>query len=541
MWLPELTPSNLLAIKALTAHSEEALDPMQYFEHYARNLLTLEDDPRFSMPLYPDFEDYNYLHDTSRLKQVYLNDFDFNLEEDREAIARLTRMEFEGNSFDTIAKCQCGHMKGNYLRGSDRVCPQCGTKAEVFLDQGEDTRIWLKCPEGVKKFVNIGFFTTFFNNITVGNPSPKIGVPRFFIDPTYRAEQKKKRNGSNMAIQQMLADLGIKEVNLNSFYDNCDRIMEYLLVGPGSRWTKYKNDGMQILDFYYKYKHLAFCDYMKVPNRYCTVLEKVGKEVRSYQHQPETAKLYNAIADTAKSNSCYTLKDAELLKNVNIVGKNLVALADQFRMVNNPKALFNKPGVNRKHVCAGPIPKTGRSVITSQTGIFNADFIIMPWKMVTSILEQEITSHLYRQGFTPKKARALIMRSAYEIVPEIDAYLKDIEENRKCIVQAGRNPSIEYLSRRGNFLKVNRDLEDESIKIAITGVGEYNADFDGDQMYVIFLTDNESKAKAYGSMGHHQVLDKNVPFKVSKYAGQTATVTMNLNTLMMQTELEPDD
>ncbi len=58
-----------------------------------------------------------------------------------------------------------------------------------------------------------------------------------------------------------------------------------------------------------------------------------------------------------------------------------------------------------------------------------------------------------------------------------------------------------------------------------------------DQMYVLFLLDNESKAKAYGAFGHHQTLDKNVPFKVSRYAGQTATNLMNLNTLLMQTEL----
>lgn len=538
MLFPELTPSNLLAVNALTKYSEEALDPMKWFMGYASNLpYSLEDDPAFSQPLYPDFEDYNYLHDVSRLKHAYLNDFDFNLEEDREALSRLTRMEFEGNSFDTVAKCQCGHMKGNYLQGSDRECPRCGTKAEVFLDQGEDTRIWLRCPEGVKKFVNLGFFSTFFNNITIGNPSPKIGVARYFIDPAYRATQKKNRNGSNMAMTQMLTELNIDEINLNSFYDNCDRIMEYLLIGNGARWTKYRNEGQQILDFYYSYKHLAFCDYMKVPSRYCTVLEKTGKEVLSYQHHPETAKLYHAIADTQKSNSCYKMTKRDLQKNIDITGKNLVALADQFRMVNNPKALFNKPGINRKHVCAGPVPFTGRSVITSQTGIIHGDEIIMPWKMTVTILEIPITSYLYRLGFTPIGARKMIARAAYEIVPEIDAFFRDVEVNRKCIVQAGRNPSIEYLSRRGNFLKVNRDLEDESIKISILSVGEYNADFDGDQMYVLFLLDNESKAKSYGSFGHHQTLDKNTPFKVSKYAGQTATNLMNLNTLLMQTPL----
>lgn len=59
-------------------------------------------------------------------------------------------------------------------------------------------------------------------------------------------------------------------------------------------------------------------------------------------------------------------------------------------------------------------------------------------------------------------------------------------------------------------------------------------DFDGDQEYVIAIFDNESKAKAYGGWGHHQTLDRNAPFKVGDYAGQTATNLMNLNTLMTQ-------
>lgn len=542
MYFPELTPSNLLAVKALTKFSEEALNPMKHFLGYAAKLTTpLTDDPRFSEPLYPTFSDYDYLHDVSRLKHVYLNDFDFNLEEDREALIRITRMEFEGNSFDTIARCQCGNpaMRGNYLLGSDRLCPICGSKSEIFLDQGEDTRIWLRCPEGVKKFVNPGFFTTFFNSndIAIGNPSPKISIARFFMDSSYRTAQKKNRNGSNIAIAQMLADLGITEINLNTFYDNCDQIMEYLLIGPGNRWIKAKNDGERILEFYRKNKHIAFCDYIKVPSRYCMVLEKTGKEILSYQHHPETAKLYHAIADTMKSTSCYQMTAEDINKNIEIVGKNLVALPDQYRLVNNPKAIFNKQGINRKHVCAGPVPLTGRSVVTSHTGIIHGDELIFPWKMMVSILDVPITSYLYRIGFTPVTARMLLMRAAYEVVPEIDAFFADAELHRKLVMQIGRNPSIEYLSRRGMFPRVNRDLTDESIKVPITAVSEMNMDFDGDQSYVIVHIDNESKAKAYGSFGHHQTLDKNSLFKVSKYAGQTATNLMNLNMLMLQTEL----
>lgn len=542
MKLPELTPSNQRAIAALTVKPQAELDPILYFRGYASKFNgPLIDDPKFSLPLYPEFEDFNYLHDTSRLNQVYLNDFDFNLEDDRDTLERLTRLEFDSNSFDTVARCSCppgtGGLVGNYLLGSGRVCPKCGDQAEQFLDKGDDTNLWLKCPEGVKSFINIGFFTTFFNNISIGNPSPKVSVPRFFIDPTYQKAEKKKKNGTMIILFQMLDALGIKDPNLNTFYENADQIMEYILVGPGKRYSKHPQEGHKFLAFYHKYKHLAFCQYVKVPSRYCTVFERTGKDVYSYSHHPETAQLYYAIADTLKSNSCYALTDKDRRKNVDIVGKNLVLLADQYRQTNNPKALFSKPAISRKHVCAGSIPFTGRSVITSQTGIIDTDVLIVPWKMCISMLEYHITSYLYRLGFTPWKAKAFINRAAFEIVPEIDAFFTDMEKHRKCLIETGRNPSIEYLSLRSFFLGVNRDLSDESIKLPILGVKSFNADFDGDQMYIVAIFDNESKAKAYGGFGHHQTLDKNIPFRVGDYAGQAATNLMNLNTLMAQTAL----
>jgi len=542
MNFPDLTPSNERAIAALTTAKPAELDPITHFQSFAKSFGgILFDDPKFSAPLYPDFEDFNYLHDTSRLSHVYLNDFDFNLEDDREAVERMTRLDFENNTFDTVARCSCppgtGGLYGNYLLNSGRVCSKCGDQAQQFLDKGEDTNMWLRCPEGVKVFVNIGFFTTFFNNIQIGNPSPKVSVPRFFIDPTYRAAQKKLKNGTMIILAQMLDALGITDPNLNEFYDRCDDIMQYILVGPGKRYSKTPQEGHRLLAFYHKYKHLAFCQYLKVPKRYCTVFERSGKDVYAYSHHPETAQLYYAIADTLKSNSCHKLTDREHRKNVEVVGKTLVQLADQYKQTNNPKAIFNKQGISRKHVCSGSIPWTGRSVITSQTGIIDSDKLIVPWKMVIAMLDYHITGQLYRKGFNPWQVAALINKAAFEIVPEIDAIITDMEEHYKCLVETGRNPSIEYLSLRAFFLKVNRDLTDESIKIPITAVKQLNADFDGDQMYIVLIFDNESKAKAYGGFGHHQTLDKNVPFRVGDYAGQAATNLMNLNTMMANTPL----
>ena len=533
MELPAINESNAKAIALLTTYSEERIDPMPFFNKFAApfgGIVT--DDPRYSKPLYPDFENYDYLHDTSKLRPIYLNDLDLKLEEHRETLGRLTRMEFSGNSFETIAKCSCGHLRGNFRLREDRpqICERCGDPPEKFLNKGDKTKLWLKAPEGVDRFVNLGFLTTFFSNIAVG--SPKVCVPWYFLDKDYRREVDKNRNTTGIVLRNMFETLGISEFNINTFYRNADALMEYILIGPGRKYFKDTKEGPAYMEVWERNKDIAFPYYMKVPNRYSTILEKSGKDTFSYSYQPITAALYVTLVDSLKSNICHQLTPAELQKNAETVGKTLVTLSEQYRSTNNPKGLFEKHGLNRKHCASGSVPFTGRSIITSQTGVIDPDLLIVPWKMAISMLEIHIKNYLYRRGHTPYKALARIKQAAYHIDPLIDEFFRDMEENNKCLIQAGRNPSIEYLSCRTFKFGVNRDLEDESFKLPILGVKIQNADFDGDQIYAVVLVDNESKAKAYGGWGHHQTLDRNNPFRVGDYASQTATNLMNLNTLM---------
>jgi len=535
MELPEITPSNQRAIDVLTALSLERLDPINHFEKFARPFGGIvRDDPRYSAPLYPDFEDYDYLHATTKLKPIYLNELDLKLEEDRELLGRLTRMEFTGNTFETVAKCSCGKLRGNFRVREDRpqVCDRCGDSPEKFLNKGNDTKLWLKAPEGVERFVHIGFMTTFFKNITLG--SPKVCVPWYFLDKDYRRLVNKTKNMTGIVLKKMFETLEITEFNINTFYHNADRIMDYILLGEGRRHFKDSKEAAAYMEVWNKYKHIAFPEYMKVPNRYSTILEKSGKDTFSFSYQPVTAAMYVTMVDTLKSNVCNKLSDGDKLKNAETIGKTLIELAEQYCSTNNPKALFEKHGINRKHCASGSLPFTGRSIITSQTGIIDPDVLIIPWKMALSKLEINIKGFLYRNGHTPNMAAKRIKEAAYKIDPLIDSFFARMEAERSMLIQAGRNPSIEYLSLRTFHPEINRDLLDESIKLPILGVKIQNADFDGDNEFTIWCMDNESKAKAYGGWGHHQAMDRNTPFKVGDYAGQTATNLINLNTLMHQ-------
>lgn len=536
MILPDLTPSNEKAIKALTCDEINNLDPLARFREFADTYnKPLVDDPEFSLPLYPDLEDYNYLHDTSRLTPIYINDYDINVKENCDHIARITRMEFSENTFDTKASCTCGNLSANYLLNSGRICDVCGDPVELFLNKGGSTKLWLKKPEGVLAFINIGFYNTFLTKLNAGGSKKGLNIPRYFMDSSYRRAENRSNKVYLEIIEKIKQDLEITQFNLNTFYLNFERLIEYLLLGPGKRSININGkQAKSLYEFYLRYKHVAFCDYVKVPNRYSTILEHKEKDKYSAEGQLETARFYYAIASTMKSDEYYELTEKDKLSNVDIVGKNLIALSQAYVTTNNPKRVFHKSGISRKHVCSGAVPFTGRSVITSTTGIMNPGFLAIPWNMALGMMEHHITNHLYRLGMTPWQAAEHINLAAYKVDKIIDKLFKEVEEKRKSIIQTGRNPSIEYLSLRSFFMMVNRDLHDESIKLPILTVGQFNADFDGDQMYLVLMLDNESKAKAYGSFGHHQMLDANQPFKIGRYAGQPATNLMNLNTLMIQ-------
>lgn len=482
MLFPPITESNQLAINALTKISTESLDPTLRFKRFAKDMNLVENFDYYRA-LYLDFEDYDFLHDSSTHQPIYLNDFDFNIEDDRERLAQLMRIEFKGNTFETIASCGCatGGLRGNYLLGSGRTCTRCGNQVERFLDKGNQSKLWVKTPEGVDKFVNMGLYNTLLTNIKVSKTGP-VCLPQYFMSSKYRRKLQKERIGSVQLVEQLLGDIGIdrSEVCLNTFVQRYDDIMEFLLNGPGLR--QYTKIGVRAPAYYELYKRtrdVAFCSYLKAPNRLSTILESNGRNVYATKNQLEVNRLYIDIADTRRSDDFYTLSEKDIRHNNDVVGNSLVELSEILNGKISKSHLFGKEQLSRHHVSSGSIPFTGRAVITSETGILDNSKLIIPWRMGLTMCYYHILNAFYRNGMSPKQAVKKINLAGYAFDEMIAKVFEKAETECKSIVQSGRNPSNEYLSLRVFFMVVNRCLEDESIHIPILAVKEYNADFDG--------------------------------------------------------------
>lgn len=462
------------AINKLTSISFESILPYQYFKRFA-DLYggDLKDDPTVYEALYPEFEDYDAMFETSSVEPIFLNDFDFCVDEERERLSQLIRMDFNSETFETVAKCQCpeGGLRGNYLLGSSIVCPICHSPVEKLTETEIQTKVWIRLPAGVKTFINHGFYRTVFTKLTT--KKPKFEIVTYLIDSEYRKTISRNCE-SRRALEYHLATIGCG-LGINEFYVNCDKLMEYFLVGPGKVITSLSAaDSFELYELYNSRKHLAFCKVLPVPNRITTIVEKNGKDNYANREQIEINQIYQNLADTVDVNQFCEVTEADIKKNIDIVGKSIVRLALKHPK-NNHQILIKKKGLSRKHVAAGSLPLSTRSIITSRTGIIDTGEVVIPWQAAVIMMKEYLISHLYRKGYGPKKVRSIINMANFNIVDEIDQFFKEAELKRDIVGVAGRTPSIEYLSRKTFFIVINRDLEDLSIKIPITSVTEFNA------------------------------------------------------------------
>lgn len=431
-----------------------------------------EDDESFYDPLYPDFEDFNLKHDTSVSTPIYLNDFDFNIQDDRDAIINLLRTQYEDNSFDTVASCQCGRYRSNIYLDSGLICEECGTEPVKPLSNKIETKIWLKRPAQVSGFINPAMYMTFFSLLTT--KTPKVPIVEYWINPVLRAEKRFKDPNNNCFkiachLEQFREALGIP-FGYNSFVENVDLIIRSIVETDMCKIADINNKNRKYFsEFWQRYKTKAVFDYLPLPNKITAVVEDDKRNKYVSKEQTELNNIYFTIADT------YSEDDVRVEENNELMGKNYKALVNAMTEVQK-NILFGKKGMIRYNAGAGKLPLTGRSVITGESGVCRSDTIVLPWLYGLTCLDKHLTNWLYRKGYTPLQVKNIIRTAANYRHPLVEEFFTWVENNRFAMATSGRNPSIQYLSARSFFVQFSRDLDDKSIRIPITTVKEYGAD-----------------------------------------------------------------
>lgn len=496
----------------------------------------LKDDLSFYTPGYVDFDDVDVRHDKSTVTPIYLNDFDFNVESDRERAVEVLRTEYPDNNFDTVASCSCKKYRSNIYVGRNFVCDVCGTHVTKPLFGRVETKVWLRTPPGVSGFISLTMYETFFT--CLNTKTPKVNIVDYWINDDLREEKRFLNPDTNyykvaMKLEAFKDSIAI-EFGYNNFVNNLDLIVSTILKDDKFKLLSCNSkERNEYIEFWERYKHKSIIHYIPVPNKIISIVETDNRSKYYTREQIELNKIYQTLADIYKEG------DPNVYLNEYYVGK-LYALLNKASDDVQRNLLFGKKGSIRYHAGAGKLPFTGRSIITGKSGVCRSDVIYVPRLYALTCLDKHLYWWLYRKGYTPLKAKALIRRAAYNECEVINEFLNWIEENSLAVAVAGRNPSIQYLSARAFVVHFNRDLEDKSIRIPITTVKEYNADFDGDQMYIYFLPDLVSKIESYSAWGHHQTLDPNKLYKTSGFVSQTKSNLINFNSIMQDTPIEDE-
>lgn len=495
-----------------------------------------QDDESFYVPLYPDIEDFNYRHDTATTQPIYLNDFDFNIEEDREKIATLLRTEYEGNSFDTVASCTCKKYRSNAYLGTKFTCDECGDPVTKPLTGKIETKVWIRPPANVSGFINPTIMEVFLRKLNT--KTPKVNLVEYWINKDFRNE-KRFRDPTHPAfkiackLEAFRLSLNIN-FGYNEFVDNMDLIIRSAIEHDTNGVLDLnERNRAHYAQFWEKFKGRAIALHLPIPNKITSVVESDQRDRYVNKEKSDLEKLFYTIADM------YPAYDYRSIENPEVMGKIYVRLKTMLLDVTE-SILFKKKGMIRYHAGAGKLPMTGRSIITGESGVCRSDTIIVPWLYGITCLDKHLTNWLYRKGYTPLKVKEIIRSAATYRHPLVEEFYDWVETNRYAIVTCGRQPSIQYLSARGFFVNFNRDVEDKSIRIPITTVREFNADFDGDQMYLYFILDMIGKVNAYSNWGHMQMCDPNKPFKTSRFVAMTKTNLLNINSVLLATPIEED-
>lgn len=445
--------------------------------------LNLGEDESFYDPIVADFDDFDLRHNTSINRPIYLNDFDFNIQEDREAIINLLRTEYDQNNFSTVGSCGCGKYRANMYVGKNFVCDECGTPVLKTLANDFETKVWLKQPSNVEGFINPAMYSTFFKRLN--SKTPKVNIIDFWIDPSIRREGRfRDKNSTAYKIAQKLVqlrdDLGIK-FGYNEFIKNVDLIVSNLLNNDYLRILDLKpDDRLLYAEFWKRYKSKAISHFFPVPNKIMTIVESDNRNRYFTKEQLEVNRVFQTIADLYKED------DERKAENPLIMGKIYKNLVSSLEAIQK-SVLFGKKGSIRYHAGAGKIPFTGRTIITGNSGVNRTDTVVVPWEFALTCLDKHLTNWLYRRGYTPLKVKKIIREAANKICPIVEEFVNWVEENNYAIAIAGRNPSIQYLSGRAVFVRFNRDIDDKSMRIPILSTKLFGADFDGNNITITLI------------------------------------------------------
>lgn len=387
------------------------------------------------------------------------------------------------------ASCQCRTYRGNYYLG--HKCPYCGTTVSSEFASDLEHINWLVLPDHAPAMIHPIFFL----------------VLKAWLGKT---KSKKSKTRSKISLIQSILDpeeelpasvrSHIRGQGFSYFFKHHEEIMDFFF--HTYRPTKGKKDVSYIKSMYETYKDVLFIRQFPVLH---PTLTPRAKEVRTTAIDPASGAIMSAISDL----SVLGFESRRCVIGHKYVDKMLwkvyARIIEYVELIINKK-YGDKYAHARRHIMGARMHYSGRGVCVPIIERHIGDECHLPLKIALGNLKAEIINLLttrklsvredengkkYKDKCTYEEAYAKYMKSLVvfdeEVYEVINILIKECPYKGLPII-LGRNPTLVHGAIMLLYVNyVKPDLDDETIAVSPRICKPPNIDFDGDELYLVFI------------------------------------------------------
>lgn len=391
---------------------------------------------------------------------ILLNNYSlFDIEQSNECFKMLMNT-YDSETISTIPECMCGFSSGTAIR--DMKCPKCGFKV---AEKGYDPVVWVKAFTPELRFIHPVFYG-------LVNRSLKEILPYLT-----GLEDTLPSNNATLLANSIVNNVLGGERSYAVVAKNLRAILVFV-----STLKKYKDiNAEELIELYDIYEENIYVNHLPLIS---PMLFNITKTNKGRYVDIKLKDVLNIAADWLRAGS---------LENNDKANDKLIAYT--LKKLYNLLVLFimdyvaGKVGVARKQLYSAKSCFSYRCVIVSRAGPHTYDEIEVPWVTLCSTYRLHVLNKLMKKyGYTYKEALKLIHTSCKKYNKLIDDIGKELiaESKYKGLpVIAQRNPSLLQGSAQLVYIvKFKTDPDDNTMGISALIAKAFNADYDGDKLFV---------------------------------------------------------
>lgn len=393
-----------------------------------------------------------------------------------------------------IPSCEGGCLKGKFYEGL--TCSKCGTVVTTEFIDHLAHQAWLSIPENMPPVLHPVWYH-------ILKDWTRVKQAASLIELILDASLDKNKNPTKLpeGVTHVITGRGF-----SYFYQNVDTIMQFLF----SYYAKKKSTPW-VRQFYLLYRDIMFTT--KLPILHSSLHPMVkGSSTLKYADP-----ISRGIVKAAYNLSAIAFKVHSTTISINDIDISLYGIyrsvIDYYVKIISDK-LGTKYALLRKHCLGTRCHFTSRSVIVPISGAHRFDEVHLPWKLVVNTFKLEIINVLanrYKLSTADAESMHISSLTVYnKLIHDVLLTLMDEHPYKAFPFLIGRNPTLRLFSIQLLYCThIKTDVHDETIGISPGNVTGYNADFDGDEMWLLNIKESAMVAELQTIHPRETVLDTN--------------------------------